>query len=708
MASDWSSFVSREELLGGLPARRASTLLFAIESRTAHLMARSRQAMATFLTEKTAEERERAFMEALAQGRDPPLQPTIQDLERYAPEWADLVPPDAGIRATVGRMIGDKYTVPYRQTSALRTALGLDDAAVKDAYQRLHGQPLDSLFARRLPWRERLHWVRSQLAHRLETLPPFWTAFALTLTETVGAGILALPIVFAGVGPLAGVGVLVLLGLVNILTIGAIAEAVARNGNVRYGRAYFGRLVADYLGRPGTLILTPALFTLNVVTLLAYYVGLSASLDDSTGMPQPVWVALLFVVGLAVLRRGTLDATVASALVVGALSIGLIVLLSLLALPHVSAAHLQHAEVPLVGGEPFDTAILELVFGVVLLAFFGHTSSANCAAVVLRRDPSARTLIQGSMAALAAALALYCLWIVAVNGAVGPAELADQSGTALEPLAAEVGSSVHIVGSLFVILAMGMASIHNLLGLFNQVREWLPVLHDPTPTDGSLGNGERAGGLWGLRRWTSGQRAGFILGMAPGAAIFVLVEGLILTDRESFAAPLGFLGVLTASIFSGIFAMLMLVAARRKGDCEVGMAWRFLGHPAIVASIYALFLTGILVHGLVIWQAPYERLAAVLVAAAVVAVTVLSVLQGAFTPRAVVELRVDPDGAEPAVVNVTARGHRTPFDLRWSDDNGWRTAGQHSAIIELPAASVRELKVWVHRLTPDGSSEHLP
>src|SRR5215213_5881044 len=112
MSSDWSAFISRDELLGGLPARRASTLLFAIESRTAHLVARSRRALATYLTEKTVEDQERAFFEALAQGRESLVRPTIQDLERYAPEWADLVPLDPGLRAALARMIGEKYSLP--------------------------------------------------------------------------------------------------------------------------------------------------------------------------------------------------------------------------------------------------------------------------------------------------------------------------------------------------------------------------------------------------------------------------------------------------------------------------------------------------------------------------------------------------------------------------------------------------------------------
>ncbi len=72
-----SEFFSREELLGGLPARRASTLLFAIESRAAQLAVQSRQAAAGYVTEVTAAEQERAFLSAIRQDRDLPVQPTI-------------------------------------------------------------------------------------------------------------------------------------------------------------------------------------------------------------------------------------------------------------------------------------------------------------------------------------------------------------------------------------------------------------------------------------------------------------------------------------------------------------------------------------------------------------------------------------------------------------------------------------------------------
>ena len=710
MPADERGMLTREELLGGLPARRASALLFAVESRTAHLVARSRQAMATFATERTAAERERAFLEAFAHGREPPVRPTIQDLERYAPEWASLVPPDPSLRAALARMIGAKYPVPANRVPGITAALGLADPAVGERFQALHNAPITSIFAAGLPWRERWRWLRTAASARLENLPPFWTAFALTLTETIGAGLLALPIALATVGPVAGLISLAVLGLVNMLTIAAMAEAVARNGNVRYGRAYFGRMVRDYLGSAGTLILTPALLLLNVVSLLAYFIGFSSALADATGARAEVWAAGLFLVLLTFLRRRNLSATVASALLVGAMSIVLVIILSLIALPHVTEANLRHAEIPFRNGRPFDSSVLELIFGVVLLAFFGHTTTANCAAVVLAKDPSARSLIRGSVIAMGTGLGLYGLWVIAVNGAVPAAALASESGTALGPLAAQVGSGVHVFGVIFVVLAMGMASIHMSLGLSYQVREWLPAGDASPPTGEVVGAGPPSGLLATLRRAATGPRWRGSAVLAPVVAIFLLVESLFLANRESFAGPLGFLGVVTAPIIAGIFSTLMLVAARRKGDCAVGEGRRFLGHPIVVAGVCLVFLASIVVHGLVVWDDPLRRSVAMLVSVAIVG-CVVAARRTAFVPRAVVELRLSEEPRAEPVVNVVARGAPIPADVTWSGDGHarlGRTGNGRNALIRVQALPVRELKVWVHRLTPDGVTEGVP
>src|SRR5438067_6880338 len=144
-------------------------------------------------------------------------------------------------------------------SSRSRAVLHPNTAPLQQAYLRLYANPIASIFAPQLTPLQRLRWTVAALSRRLEALPPFWTAFSLMLTETVGAGILALPIAVASVGPLPGIILLCVVGLTTMLTMTAIAEAFARSGPVRYGDAYFGRLVADYLGRAATFIPTVSL-----------------------------------------------------------------------------------------------------------------------------------------------------------------------------------------------------------------------------------------------------------------------------------------------------------------------------------------------------------------------------------------------------------------------------------------------------------------
>jgi hypothetical protein len=194
------TLISRDELLGGLPARRASTLLFAIESRTARLVLLARQALTQPLNERTAQAQEHQFLLALASGREAPDPPTIQEIERFAPHWADLVPDDPGLRAELAYQLGLKYRLASGRVPRLGAALGFDTAKVRDAYATRYGAPLEQILVSSRSLAERISWWRASLGRRIEELPPFWMAWALTLTGMVGASTLALPIAVADVG----------------------------------------------------------------------------------------------------------------------------------------------------------------------------------------------------------------------------------------------------------------------------------------------------------------------------------------------------------------------------------------------------------------------------------------------------------------------------------------------------------------------------
>ena len=232
----------------------------------------------------------------------------------------------------------------------------------------------------------------------------------------------------------------------------------------------------DYLGRVGSLALSALLFVFCLLGLPVFYVGFGETLEHATGLSAAVWIALLFAVGVFYLRRESLNATVTTAMAIGAVNLLLIVSLSLLALAHVETDNLLHAELPLTGGRALDGSLVAAVFGVALFAYFGHTTVAICGGLVLRRDPGGASLVRGCAAAQTTAVVLYCFFVVAANGALAPEALVDEAGTVLSPLADEIGLAATLLGSTFVVLALGIGSLYVVLDLFELTRERLPSL----------------------------------------------------------------------------------------------------------------------------------------------------------------------------------------------------------------------------------------
>jgi amino acid permease len=693
---------SRDELLGGLPARRASTLLFAIESRTAQQVARSRSAMATYLTDRTAADRERAFLDAMSGGRGLPIRPTIQDIERYAADWAALVPDGPDQRAAILARLAATYRLPAARTPRIAAALSSDDPAVAAAYERVQGAPIATAFATDVPWRERLRWTRSAVSDLLEHLPTTATAFALTLAGTVGAGILALPIAFGGVGPLIGVAILVVFGFVNLLTVAALVEAVTRSGSMRHGHSYFGRLVDEYLGRTGGLVLSPTLAILDLVGLTALLIGFGTTLGSATGIPAAVFVAVLATIILVVVRRDGIPASVASALVIGAVNVTLLVVIAALALTHLDPANLA---VP-AGLGPGDLgAVGGLIFGVVLAAYFGHTSAGSAAKVVLRRDPSGRSLLRGSVLAMVTLIALYSLVVVAIGGAVPADRLVGFEGTALTPLAAVVGPSVDVLGSIYVVVAMGVGAIYVSLGLAHLIEERLPAI--------DVAGGGR------LARVAAGENGRFILRALPVLVLLPVLEWMLLTGRASFSDPISILGALAIPLLAGAFPVLMLAAARRRGEYLPAAIIGPLGWPAVVAGLFVLFVVGPIVQGVAVFTEPATRIASILVAAVMVVVALVAVRGGSFRSRAVVELRREAHAAGRGFFRVVAAGRAAAVpvrlvlagetrDLVGSSGELARFGDLRSAIFDLSDLLTDDIEVWVHEVTGHGASTPIP
>jgi len=686
--------ITRDDLLGGLPpTRRANTLFHLIAARTAYRVQTSRRAASRVASALTPEESGRDYLKAFSQSRDLEDLPTIQQMERYAPEWARLLPDDnPDLLATVAHIIGEEYEFTAERIPLIREALQIDAPATQQAYQGFYDRPIDGIYADRLPVLEQVKWAFSQLTYKIESLPPFWAAYSLTLTETVGASILALPIALALIGPLAGVGLLLILGLVNILTMAGFTEAITRSGVMRYGNMYLGGLVRAYLGNVGSLLLTSSLLILIVILIPVYYIGISSTLEAVTDIPETIWVVLIFLVGLYFARGKSLDSTIASAILIGAVNITIILFISFLALGQADPTNLRYVNVPFVNGAPFEAKVLELVFGIGLASFFGHTSAANVAKTVLKQNPDGKALIWGNVAALATAMVIYSLWVIAVNGAISPDALQDVRGTALEPLAEVVGRGILIPGTVYVVLGMGLASIHYLLALSNQIREWI----SSSSALASRGS-----------RW---------IVLLPLTLPFIVTEYLLVTNQDSFAGLLSFVAVITIPIIAGIFPILLVTASRRRGEFLAGGHLKLAGNPLVNVILFVIFLASIVVHGVFIWESLWLRLVAAAVSLIILAIVFLIINGGAFRKQAIIEIRTDDSISDTAAFSVVDAGVPGKAVVTAAYDSGEHetidltsgTIPKISRVKQLvinPEFTSEDFKVWLHNVDDNDQSE---
>jgi amino acid permease len=689
-----NSFFSADELMRGLPGRRASTLLFAIESRTAHLVLQSQQATAYYLTEMALQEREQAFLQAVAQGRDFSQTITIQDLERYSNYWALLLPllPDPSLNAAIAHLLRQKYKLLYSELPGLREVLRLDDSAVQDAYRRSYQQPLASIYTPQVSLGERLRWRGASLAGRLENIPPFWVALILTIPN--GSGLLALPIAMSGVSIWLALALIIFFGLINMFTATALAETVARSGIMRYRLGFLGQLVDDFLGRSGMLLLSVVMFANSFLILVIFYLGVGGTLETSLKLPSGVWILLLFAVGVYFVTRKSFNSTVATTLVIGLVNLVLVALIILLTAPSFNVASLSGYQ-----SKAFSWAALTPIFGVMLSNFFSHILVASFGRAVIQRDPSARSWIRGTRAAIGAAIVISCLWVLIIAGALSPQELASQTSTVLTPLAEKINPAINWLGSLLVILSLGMASILIGLALFFQTQEFLPGIFK------------------GLGRKIPGGRVLDILGGLPLLGVFLLAEWMAYSGTGNFSRLLGFVGVISLPLMGGIFPVLLLLAGRKKGDYVPGLVIRLLGNRLVVAAIYFLYLALIFTYGIFIYESLLERVLTISVAVVTLIVTWLMVRGGAFLPRLIFELQDDQRPGEQPRFSVVAGGQeiQAPISLTFQNQSSQELqAGEpfadlrslQSALLQIPkeTADIREAKVWTHTLTPEGDS----
>jgi hypothetical protein len=146
----------------------------------------------------------------------------------------------------------------------------------------------------------------------------------------------------------------------------------------------------------------------------------------------------------------------------------------------------------------------------------------------------------------------------------------------------------------------------------------------------------------------------------------------------------------------------------------------FLANPLIAGGIYLVAIASLFMHGLLIWQDPFQRAVALLVGIVLLITTYAIMRQGAFVPRLVIEIRQDAAGEGISTFTVTDSGRAArQARVRLGYASGERVYQEatgaipefpalNSMIVHLSRTKAQELKVWVHRVTAEGYSENLP
>jgi len=225
-----------------------------------------------------------------------------------------------------------------------------------------------------------------------------------------------------------------------------------------------------------------------------------------------------------------------------------------------------------------------------------------------------------------------------------------------------------------------------------------------------------------VKELVQGESARSRLAITPLLLIFLVVEWLLVTKLGSFSQVISFVGVVAIAVMAGAFPVLLLLASRRKGENVPRLILHFLGHPLVAGVIYLVAVSILFLHGLFIWQNAFQRLVAILVGVVVLVMTYLMVRKGAFARRVVIEVRQDPavTGQAEGTFMVTDSGQRATqarVELGYADGERIFQAacgvipefsGLRSAKFHLTGTKAQELRVWLHRVTPDGQSENLP
>jgi len=295
--------------------------------------------------------------------------------------------------------------------------------------------------------------------------------------------------------------------------------------------------------------------------------------------------------------------------------------------------------------------------GVILMQYIGSVYLVGIQRQAAERDPDASTLAAGAFVGTVIVTVIVGFWLVGVSAAVPAADLAGTKGTAIGPLADQVGPAMGVLGGTASVLLLGMS-----------INRGSIAVHALT--------------LERLTRWSGRGRT--VLAGVPVVLIFAVAEATLDLGDASFSSVLTIAGVVTNVLVGIAVPMLIVMAARRRGELVPPRVWAWVGWRGLAWALVAASLAALVVVGLFVWDDWASRAAALAMAVLGAVTVVWAVRSGALRRRTVVELLPDRWA-------VVASGRPLVVDAELEYDG--RSAERIHAAAGPVAEGLRELRV---------------
>jgi len=271
-------------------------------------------------------------------------------------------------------------------------------------------------------------------------------AVATFVGTVIGAGILGVPYVIAQAGFWTGIFMIFILGIVSAILYLYLGETVLRTN----GKHQLTGYAEKYLGKPGKYLMSFSMLVGIYGALIAYIIGEGTTFASLLGIQNTVLITILglsitaeilfsiiFFIVMAIIIREGLDAVGLSEMYLLPIMIGIIIIISFIALPFIKPSNLTE----------FSVGKMLLPYGVIFFAYLGATAVPEMQQELIKYKKNLKKAI---MIGVAIPFCLYILFATAVVGVSG----LSTTQVATIGLGEQIGSFMLIFGNIFAMCAM--------------------------------------------------------------------------------------------------------------------------------------------------------------------------------------------------------------------------------------------------------------